>query len=222
MTLQDYANILLTGKSFKINKSEDLINYITKKTDDIYANSFSRKNRTWDQVYKATTNMIPEIAIAEQFPDFIKTEYVSGDKHTYAYDLKHKSGDTFEFKRWKNDDRQNWFSYPSEALKTFNKNIDVINYMICGRMKEYEEHFEIGLHLVADAKTFFKYFYESKRPGADPYYNHHFASAAGKCVFTNVQYEESGYGKSNRISNYSSGMHRPSAGEVTRLSEPQL
>jgi hypothetical protein len=222
MNLRDYADTLLTGKSFRIKRTYELESYLIKKTDDIYDKPFTRKNRSWGEVYNATCNMIPEFAIAEQFPDFIKTEFVSGDRHSYAYDLKHKSGDTFEFKRWKNNDNQRWFSYPRDALKTFNKNIDVINYMICGRMKEYQEYYEVGLHLIADAKSFFRYFHESTRLNADPYYNHYFAAEDGNCVFTNVQYEEPGNGIQSRISDRASRVHRLAAQEVTRLSEPQF
>jgi len=204
MTLSDYAQLILTGKSFRYQKTPELMEYLNKKTDQIYSRDIETKAtpRTRAQVYSHTKNMASEFALASLSSNLSMSlkEHNHRDKHTYAYDVVYNDANnninhTFEHKRWNNSDTQNWFSYSHKNLKTFFDNTDIVDYFVSGRLKDYDDYFEIGFYLVANAKTFKRYWTPSQRENADPYYSHRIAMKDGECYFTNVKFEEPGYGK---------------------------
>ena len=99
--------------------------------------------------------------------------------------------DTFELKRWPPGDDTTWFTYPPDALKTMFKHINLIDYVICPKLIRHKDIYEVGFHMIADAKSFRSYLSPSKyvhpvyKDRKSVYYNHFFAMNDGNCVYNN-------------------------------------
>jgi hypothetical protein len=188
MTINDFAKEIPLGKWIYLEKTEETENFIKKKTDDIFNNPVTRHGREYEEVYNSTKKMLIEYALAKYDANFILNtkEHNKFDPDTYAYDLTHApSGITIEIKRFGESDNFKWFSYPKKALNTFLKNLDIIDVLICGKLKENKANnsYEVKFMLVADAKSFKKYMKTSVYKSEDIIYSHYNAAKNGDCVF---------------------------------------
>ena len=186
MSIYDFSKELPIGKWIYLPKTEDTEEFLSNKTDELFNNPRTRHGRSYSQVYNSVKMMLIEHTLVKYNPDFIlnpKRINIS-DPESYAYDVVHKpSGMTVEIKRFGLSDNFKWFSYPKQALKTFLKNIDIIDTLACAKFKEETNRYAVKFMLVADTKTFKEYMKTSVYNSDDMYYSHYNAAKNGDCVF---------------------------------------
>jgi len=222
MNSNDLGRLILTKESTILEKTPELMEYLEDTAKTLYDREASRKGRSYEEVYNSTKKMALEYALVKKNPNFEinSLPHDPSNPHSYAYDVIHTpTGKTIEVKRWKNHDLQKWLVYPVDALNTFLKNTNIIDFLVAARMKEYEQHFEVGFHMVADAKSFKRYIKLSMYNVNDYCYYHYNAIRDGNCAYQQtVNYKESGYGGKD-VGSGSSRVHQPSEQEVSGLPE---
>jgi hypothetical protein len=197
--MNEFADLMFRDRSFIIPKTPDLMNRIETMAREIHEKPVQNRGRTLKEVTENTKCVVIENAMTaiitrnSNSSDF-ELNPLKHDKtnpHSYAYDVIHKpSKKTFELKRWPDDQPDGstatWFSYPRKSLETFQKNIGIIDYLVGAKLIEYEDEFEVGFHMIADAKTFMDNIFTSKyNPEWQIVYDHN----KGKCLVNrNVKY----------------------------------
>ena len=193
MSIHDYAKLFI-GKSFILEKTPELKDFIAHKAYELSKNRRPDDKRTGKQIFWSTENMAAEILMHHVDPKFVKNPWNENfnfrDPKTYAWDVNYDD-DTFELKRWPPGDDTTWFTYPPDALKTMFKHINLIDYVICPKLIRHKDIYEVGFHMIADAKSFRSYLSPSKyvhpvyKDRKSVYYHHFFAMNDGNCVYNN-------------------------------------
>jgi hypothetical protein len=192
MFIHDYAKLLMPKNSFILEKTPELRDFIAHKAHEIFHNKKPGDKRTVTQVFWDTENSAPEFIMHQINPNFVKNpwneNFNSRDPKTFAWDVNY-GDDTFELKRWPDDDRTSWFSYSKEHLGTMLKYINLIDYVVCPRTIKHDDVYEVYFPLIAKAKSFSRYLKRSNyqhKVYTDQeivYYNHFFAERDGDCIF---------------------------------------
>lgn len=176
----DFANKLKTAGNVIVSK-EELHGTIHPMAVSIHA--CPRRNasrRSFKQVYTDCSRIAIEYALAKT---------LNGERNPMVWDFKVlesyrwdvRVGNVFfEVKRHKLG--TNWFSYPEEGMKTFKKHASTLDYFISAYMFTREDSYEIRFALIANAKTFFKFYIQSKYPNQDSYYHHKNALIVNQCI----------------------------------------
>lgn len=196
MSIQNYAKLIFTDESIIVDKTKELDDRLISISKNIFENSIQRQGRSFNQVYEAQKKTVIEDALVKLEVGFIHNplEWNYKVPHSHSYDIVHSDHcKTFEIKRWPQDQPNGnlakWFSYPRNAFKNFIKHNDIIDYIISGKMIEHEHSYEIGFHMIADAKTFMNYVKESIYKKDQLVYYHSNAINDGMCIMNyNVKY----------------------------------
>ena len=185
-TLHDFAEIILGSEPVVVKRTPEL----NKKFNDI-ANEIYRcpvrnsSKRSFKNVHESVEKMVIEHALA-QFDGFELNDlpFDHTNRHSYAYDnLYTPCNSTFECKRW----ADKWFSFHESHIATMRKNIDVVDYLVSGRVFRTSASYTVAFHLVADAKKFEKYVRPSKYT-MKLYYDHVNAMKNGDAVYRDHVY----------------------------------
>lgn len=185
--LEYYANKILSPKCVIVPKSPELLEFFEETALKIYENPATNKtNRRYEQVYADTEKMVQEFALEERAGlkrNENKFDYT--DRQTYAYDLYDPENDKkFEVKSW----AKTYFSFTDYEVKTFRKNLDIVDYLVCAKTVTLEDRYEIYFYMVANAKTFNKYVTKSNYPNGNDYYNHRPAIQEGQAFVQHYAY----------------------------------
>jgi hypothetical protein len=196
MNIDDYAKLIFSKESFILEKTRELDDYLTDISNNIFNNPKQRKNRSFEHVYTSVKKMVVEHALVQKNIGFVHNPLPWDYKvpHSHAYDLIHENGcKTFELKRWPpnkpDGSTAEWFSYPYDAIGNFRKHLDIIGYLVGAKMVEHKDCYEVGYHMIADAKTFFSYTKRGMYEPTDLVYYHRDAIKDGNCITNhNVKY----------------------------------
>lgn len=156
-----------------------LIDRHDKMSAEIYLCPRRNQGRTLEQVRKATIcGILLEHALELQGFKRNPKEFDVTDPDSYAWDVSlsqpgNKEGLTFEVKRCRIDDNRKWFSFYNNQVKTFRKNLHLVDGVIVGDYKMgLDNHVKVQWMLTAPAKNFFQHVYDSKYNKGEMYYNH--------------------------------------------------
>lgn len=175
--LEYYSNIILTDKSEFVKSSRELEVKFQTIADEIYNCPVRNSTmRSYDTVMSCVEKMVIEHALAQRTGFALNPlEFNVRDRHSYAYDVVDQSKDThFECKRW----AETWFSFDESAVSTFRKNVDIVDYLVCGKVYKLDDGYAVSFHLVADAKNFDR-FIKPSNYSKKYYYDHVKACVAG-------------------------------------------
>lgn len=185
LTLQQVSTILSNTNTIVVEKDE-IFDDITQMTGAIYpCPRRNARRRSYDQVFNDCSRIAIEYALAkilggERNPN----EWDMYNPETFRWDVR--VDDTyFEVKRHALGTK--WFSYPDDGMKTFRKYASTLDYFVSGYMETYGDAYIVDFALVANAKTFFNYFMQSKFPRQLPYFNHDIAKKYGQCDIINMR-----------------------------------
>lgn len=183
--MKHYADMILTPEPVIVKKTKSLTDHLTTMAESIY--NCPKRNythRRYDQVYSHTLGKIIDIALAAKADlELNPKEFDVTDRDSYCYDVYDPNNNIkFECKQW----AVNYYSFHPSSIKTFLNNLDVLDYLVCGKMSEEDEHFSVNFYMIANAKTFNKYavysLNEESRARGMKYYAHKRAVQDGEAI----------------------------------------
>ena len=185
LTLQQVSDLLSSAGKIVIPK-EELFDDITKMAKVICpCPRRNARQRTYKQVFNDCSRIAIEYALAkiingERNPN----EWDKFNPESFRWDVRFE--DTyFEVKRHALGTY--WFSYAEESLNTFKKYAHTLDYMVSGYMETHDSAYVVEFALVANAKTFFKFFRPSQFANQWPYYDHKTAMRNNQCDIINMR-----------------------------------
>jgi len=186
-TLKDYADMILVPEPIYVKKTSELTAKFKKMADEIYnCKARNHNKRNYSNVYECVEKAVIEHALAQQTGMQLNPkDFDHTDRTSYAYDIIDlENGKTFECKRW----AEKWFSFNERDILTFRKNIDIVDFLVSGKVFKTSTHYTVAFHLLANAKTFEKYVRPSQFT-MKMYYDHKNAMKNGDAFFReNVHY----------------------------------
>ena len=161
--------------TFKLTQEE--LQFIENMAIDIHACPTRSRGRTYDEVYSSTkAGVILEFALERQGAKKNPRPWRPSDRESYAWDVIWNNKKTeVKRKRFLSDDRTMWYSWDKpEYVKTFLKNLDIVNQLIVGDYRMIEEDvYEVKWMLMTDVNRDFKnYIKKSMYNLGQMYYNH--------------------------------------------------
>lgn len=182
-TVQDYADIVRSADPIRVERTPALNEKFKGISLEIYRCPVRNRNhRDYSTVEQCVEKMVLEHAIAQEYGLTLNPlEFDHKNRESYAYDLIDESVSyrpTFECKRF----AETWFSFFEDDVKTFRKNIDIVDFLVSGKVYRTEEAYFVFFNLLADAKTFENYVRRSKFT-SKLYYDHNAAMRNGDAVF---------------------------------------
>jgi len=185
-TLREYGELILGAEPVVVRRTPELNKKFTDIANEIYRCPVRNKNRrSYKNVLESVEKMVIEHALA-QFPGLQMNQlpFDHTIRESYAYDVvDSESCQTFECKRW----ADKWFSFDANHVATMQKNIDIVDYLVCARVFKTSASYTVAFHLIADAKKFEKYVRPSQYT-MKLYYDHVNAMRNGDAVYRDHVY----------------------------------
>jgi len=123
----------------------------------IYARSWTRHNRTLDEVKKSVNLTAVEFAVA-QYPGWMMNpmDYESKDKSTWAFDCLSDTGLTMECKRWKRN--YGMLNFQKKNFETFLDHAEEwVDFLFSAEVEEDDSIAVVRPRLICDAPSFHSY-----------------------------------------------------------------
>ena len=180
-TLKDYADVILTPKPIKIEKTSELMDRFNTIAESIYNCPFRNYNgRSYENVFHSVEQMVLEYALAQVTGmQMNPLEFDHTDRFSYAYDVfDPENGKTFECKRWS----KKYFTFKPPSIETMLKNKDIIDYFVSGKLHQTDSVYNVRFFWVCEAKNFRRYCTMSGF-SKDFYYNHKSAALDGHAFY---------------------------------------
>jgi hypothetical protein len=182
-TIQEYSDIVRSADPIRVERTPVLNEKFRSIALDIYRCPVRNRNhRNFSVVEQCVEKMVLEHALSQKFGFTMNPlDFDHTNRQSYAYDLIDESVEyrpTFECKRF----AETWFSFFEDDVKTFRKNIDIVDFLLSGKVYRTEEAYFVYFNLLADAKTFEKYVRRSQYT-SKLYYDHNAAMRNGDAVF---------------------------------------
>ena len=158
--------------------TDEEIEYLSKQAFEISECPVRSRGRTYDECFRATrAGAILEFALVHQGAIKNPKEFNVSDRDSYAWDVLWDGGQTeVKRKNFLSNDNTKWYSYNDPVyVKTFLKNLDIVDNFIVGDYKVLEPNvFAVEWMLITKAGKYFKnYMQESLYNRGQMYYNHY-------------------------------------------------
>lgn len=163
-----------------VMRTPEVEQHIYQMAESMFKDPQRRRNRTIEQVLSATRAGVPiEFALVQRLGlKKNESDFVKGDPESYAWDAEDSSGRRYECKTFK--DR--WFTYDPRFMRTARRNIEMLDFIVCGNCTVKKDRYVVRFRLLADAKTFFAFEKESQF-SKKYYYDHEMAERFGYAFY---------------------------------------
>lgn len=169
--------MIVAPRPITFSMTDEEIEKIKKQAQEINRCPVRSRGRSYERCFAASlAGSILEIALVRQGGIKNPKAFNVNDPDSYAWDVTWQDGRA-EIKRKKflSDDRTKWYSYTDpNHVKTFLKNVHLVDYFIVGDYKILEENlYEVHWMLITKVGANFKnYMQESMYNRGQMYYNH--------------------------------------------------
>jgi len=181
ISLRDYAKRILINKPVIIQRTPELKAKFNSIANVIYNCPYKNPSkRSFATVEACVDKMAIEYALA-QVTGFKVNEakFDHTNRHTYAYDVIDCDCNVrFECKNL----AEKWLSFYKHQIATMLKNLDLVDYVVSGKVVKKGDCYEVTFYLIANAKTFNNYVQASKF-NDKMYYDHFTAMKFGDAIY---------------------------------------
>ena len=170
--------MLKVPRNVTYSMTEEEIEYLNKQAFEISQCPVRSRGRGYEQCLNATrSGAILEFALVHQGAIKNPKEFDPSDRDSYAWDVMWDAGQTeVKRKNFLSNDNTKWYSYNDPAyVKTFLKNLDIVEHFIVGDYKILEPNvFQVQWMLITKVGTNFRnYMQKSLYNSGQMYYNHY-------------------------------------------------
>lgn len=158
--------------------TEEELEYLHKQAFEISQCPVRSRGRSYDQCLSATrAGSVLEFALVHQGATKNPKDFDVSDRDSYAWDVIWDGGQTeVKRKNFLSNDTTKWYSYNDPTyVKTFLKNLDIVDHFIVGDYKMLETNlFEVQWMLITKVGNNFRdYMKKSMYNSGQMYYNHY-------------------------------------------------
>ena len=158
--------------------TDEEIEYLSKQALEISQCPVRSRGREYDECFRATrAGAILEFALVHQGAIKNPKEFDPSDRDSYAWDVMWDAGQTeVKRKNFLSNDSTKWYSYNDPVyVKTFLKNLDIVDHFVVGDYKVLEPNvFAVEWMLITKVgKGFKNYMQKSLYNAGQMYYNHY-------------------------------------------------
>lgn len=170
--------MIKTPQPITYSMTDEEIEYLSKQALEISQCPVRSRGRTYEECFSASrAGAILEFALVHQGATKNPKEFDPSDRDSYAWDVIWDNGQTeVKRKNFLSNDNTKWYSYDDPVyVKTFLKNLDIVEHFIVGDYKVLEPNvFAVEWMLVTKVGKYFKnYMQKSLYNSGQMYYNHY-------------------------------------------------
>jgi hypothetical protein len=170
--------MIKTPQPITYSMTDEEIEYLSKQALEISQCPVRSRGRTYEECFSASrAGAILEFALVHQGATKNPKEFDPLDRDSYAWDVIWDNGQTeVKRKNFLSNDNTKWYSYDDPVyVKTFLKNLDIVEHFIVGDYKVLEPNvFAVEWMLVTKVGKYFKnYMQKSLYNSGQMYYNHY-------------------------------------------------
>ena len=170
--------MLKVPRNVTYSMTEEEIEYLNKQAFEISQCPVRSRGRGYAQCLNATrSGAILEFALVHQGAIKNPKEFDPSDRDSYAWDVMWDAGQTeVKRKNFLSNDSTKWYSYNDPVyVKTFLKNLDIVDHFVVGDYKVLEPNvFAVEWMLITKVgKGFKNYMQKSLYNAGQMYYNHY-------------------------------------------------
>ena len=170
--------MIKTPQPITYSMTDEEIEYLSKQALEISQCPVRSRGRTYEECFSASrAGAILEFALVHQGATKNPKEFDPLDRDSYAWDVIWDNGQTeVKRKNFLSNDNTKWYSSDVPVyVKTFLKNLDIVEHFIVGDYKVLEPNvFAVEWMLVTKVGKYFKnYMQKSLYNSGQMYYNHY-------------------------------------------------
>ena len=170
--------MIKTPQPITYSMTDEEIEYLSKQALEISQCPVRSRGRTYEECFSASrAGAILEFALVHQGATKNPKEFDPSDRDSYAWDVIWDAGQTeVKRKNFLSNDSTKWYSYNDPVyVKTFLKNLDIVDHFIVGDYKVLEPNvFAVEWMLITKVgKDFKNYMQKSLYNAGQMYYNHY-------------------------------------------------
>ena len=170
--------MIKTPQPITYSMTDEEIEYLSKQALEISQCPVRSRGRTYEECFSASrAGAILEFALVHQGATKNPKEFDPSDRDSYAWDVMWDAGQTeVKRKNFLSNDSTKWYSYNDPVyVKTFLKNLDIVDHFVVGDYKVLEPNvFAVEWMLITKVgKGFKNYMQKSLYNAGQMYYNHY-------------------------------------------------